>query len=102
MAEIRTTQLRRYRIVPGELEAFVAWWRDLLVPARDAYGYRVEGAWSVPSTDEFVWVVSVAGDAAALEHLDAAWAASPERAVVFAGVPKRVAESVVTVADPIA
>jgi antibiotic biosynthesis monooxygenase (ABM) superfamily enzyme len=100
MTDVRTTQLRRYRIVPGTMDDFVAWWSALLLPARVAFGFRLEGAWSVPETDEFVWTVSAAGDETAFRELDAAWAASPERAKAFEGQPQRVAESVLHLATP--
>lgn len=100
MTAARTTQLRRYRIVPGQLPEFVAWWRARLLPAREAFGFTLEFALAVPETDEFVWAVSVDGDEAALGSLDVAWTASPERATAFEGVPQRVAAHVITVAEP--
>jgi hypothetical protein len=102
MSEERTVQLRRYRIVDGELDAFVAWWRTRLLPARQAFGFRLESALVVPETQEFVWSVSVAGDEAAFGRLDAAWTASPERAAAFEGVPQRVAEMDLRIAVPAA
>jgi hypothetical protein len=91
MSRDRTVQLRRYRVVEGEMDAFVDWWRSRLLPARVAYGFTLECAYVVPETDEFVWAVSAEGDAEAYARLDAAWAASPERAAAFEGVPQRVA-----------
>ena len=102
MSEQRTVQLRRYRIVDGELDAFVAWWRTRLLPAREAFGFRLESALVVPETQEFVWSVSVAGDEAAFARLDAAWTASPERAAAFEGVPQRVAAMDLRIAVPAA
>ena len=100
MSQERTVQLRRYRIVAGELDAFVAWWRSRLLPARVAYGFTLESAYVVPETDEFVWAVSAEGDGAAFGRLDAAWAASPERAAAFEGVPQRVASMDLRIAVP--
>ena len=97
-----TTQLRRYRINPGELPVFTEWWRTRLLPARQAFGFRLEFAVSVPETEEFVWAVSVEGDAAAFAELDAAWTASPERAAAFEGEPKHVAEMDLRLAEPAA
>jgi hypothetical protein len=88
---VSTVQLRRYRIKPGEMEAFVEWWHGL-VPAREQYGFRVIFALVDDSTNEFVWAVSHDGDFDAAEKV---YNASPERAAVFAGVPSRVAESFV-------
>lgn len=100
MSEGRTVQLRRYRIVEGQLDAFVEWWRDRLLPARTAFGFTLESALIVPETDEFVWSVSVDGDEEALARLDAAWAASPERAAAFDGVPQRVTSMDLRIAVP--
>src|SRR5437660_194136 len=100
MTEERTVQLRRYRIVEGELPAFHDWWRSRLLPARLAFGFELETAMIVPETDEFVWAVSVAGDGAAFTALDAAWTASPERAAAFEGVPQRVASMDLRIAVP--
>lgn len=71
-------QVRTYRIKPGQMEAFVALWRDHVVPARAAHGYEVLGAWNDPEDGTFVWVVSHAApdgwDAAEKAYYD-----SPER-----------------------
>jgi hypothetical protein len=100
MSEARTVQLRRYRIVDGELPAFLDWWRTRLLPARQAFGFRLESALVVPETGEFVWAVSAEGDEAAFARLDAAWAASAERVVAFEGVPQRVASMDLRIAVP--
>jgi hypothetical protein len=100
LSEERTLQLRRYRIVDGELDAFVEWWRSRLLPARLAYGFALESALVVPETDEFVWCVSAAGDEQEFAGLDAAWTASPERAAAFEGVPQRVAAMDLRIAVP--
>ena len=100
MSDARTVQLRRYRIVEGEMPVFVDWWRARLLPARQAFGFVLETAFVVPETNEFVWAVSVAGDQAAFTALDAAWTASPERAAAFEGVPQRVASMDLRIAVP--
>ena len=100
MSEARTTQLRRYRIKPGEMPAFVDWWRSRLLPAREAFGFRLEFAVVVPETEEFVWAVSAPGDEAAFAALDAAWTTSPERAAAFEGEPVHVASSDLRIATP--
>lgn len=99
--EGRTIQLRRYRIVAGELDAFVAWWRDLVVPARTAHGFSVEFAYAVPETNEFVWAVSVAGDREAFRAIDERYASSPERAAAFAGQPQRIDTATLTLVEPV-
>jgi hypothetical protein len=100
MSDGRTVQLRRYRIVDGELDAFVDWWRARLLPARVAFGFTLESALIVPETSEFVWSVSAAGDTDAFAVLDAAWAASSERVAAFEGVPQRVAAMDLRIAVP--
>jgi late competence protein required for DNA uptake (superfamily II DNA/RNA helicase) len=88
-------QLRRYQIVPGEMDAFVAWWPGL-VPARQQYGFEVLFALVDGSTNQFVWAVSYEGDETEFDEAEKVYLASPERADMFAGMPKRVAESFVT------
>jgi hypothetical protein len=74
-------QLRTYEIKPGQMEEFVALFRDHLVPLREAYGYEVLGAWNDPEDGTFVWVVGHEApdgwDAAEKTYYDA-----PERASI--------------------
>lgn len=88
---MKTVQLRRYQIVPGEYEAFVSWFDSRMPAVRRGAGFEVEFAYGVAETSEFVWAVSVAGDRAEFERVEAAYAASPERAAAFEGVPDRIA-----------
>lgn len=98
----RTVQLRRYRIVPGELPAFIDWWRERIVPARELHGFQVEFAFAVPENDEFVWAVSVAGDRDAFRAVDERYAASDERRKAFEGQPKRIDTATIAIADRLA
>lgn len=92
-----TVQLRRYELVPGEVDDFVAWF-PAIIPAREKYGFRVLFAYLDREHDEFVWAVSHDGDfEAALETYNA----SPERAAVFAGQPQRVAKMYLAYVDPV-
>ncbi|MFF2493173.1 hypothetical protein [Agromyces sp. NPDC058064] len=88
---MKTVQLRRYQIVPGEYEAFISWFVATMPPVRRATGFEVEFAYGVPETSEFVWAVSVAGDREEFERVEAAYVVSPERAGAFAGIPERIA-----------
>src|ERR1700712_3779693 len=97
----KTVQLRRYQIIEGELDAFLPWWQSRLMTARTAFGYTLEFAYAIPETSEFVWAVSVAGDSASLERLDAAWMASDERKAAFDGVPVRASAQNITLVDVI-
>ncbi len=76
-----TSQLRIYRIKPGEMDGFVALWRDHIVAARAAYGFRVDGAWVTQDGAEFAWVVSHDGPEG-FQAADEAYYASPERAAL--------------------
>ena len=74
------------------MDAFVAWWPSLL-PARKQYGFDVLFAYVDESTNQFIWAVSHDGD---FDVAEKEYLASPERAAVFAGVPKRVDETFIT------
>lgn len=50
-------QLRRYRIKEGKLNQFVEEWRIGVVPLREEFGFTIVGAWSVPETNEFLWMI---------------------------------------------
>ena len=51
-------QLRRYRIKQGRLEQFIMEWTAGVVPLREKFGFTFLGAWSLPESSEFVWVMS--------------------------------------------
>jgi hypothetical protein len=96
-----TIQLRRYELVPGEREAFLRWWQERIVPLRRAHGFDVLFAYLVPDTDEFVWAVSHAGDAAGFEHAEGEYTRSAGRAAAFAGIPQRVKGIKVHLVQPV-
>ena len=74
-------QLRTYRVREGAMDEFVALWRDHVVPAREALGFQVLGAWNDPADGTFVWVVGhEAPDG--WEAVDRAYYGSPERAAL--------------------
>jgi NIPSNAP len=62
------TQVRIYRIKPGELDAFVDEWREHIVPLRRRFGFEVVAAWASEQEDTFIWVVSHDGDFAAADR----------------------------------
>jgi hypothetical protein len=74
---VKRWQLRMYRVVPGELEAFVREWREHVRPLRESLGFEVLGPW-VGEDDRFVWIIGHEE----LEAADAAYYASPERAAL--------------------
>ena len=91
MGAMRTIQLRRYTLVDGEYDAFVAWWEGCMPRVRPAAGFAIEFAYGLPVTNEFVWAVSAEGDEEAFLALEKEYMASDARAAAFAGVPQRVA-----------
>ncbi|WP_157414773.1 hypothetical protein [Agromyces allii] len=90
---MKTIQLRRYTLVDGEFDAFVAWWESTMPTVRPAAGFAIEFAYGVRETNEFVWAVSAEGDRDAFLALEATYLVSPGRAAAFEGVPQRVAVS---------
>ena len=88
---MRTVQLRRYTLVDGEYDAFLSWWKDWMPRVRSEAGFRIDVAYGIPETNEFVWAVSAEGDRDAFLALEEAYMVSDARAEAFAGVPQRVA-----------
>lgn len=74
-------QVRRYRTTEGQLDGFVDAWRDGVIPLRKKFGFTVEGAWSIPETNEFVWVMSYDGPEG-FEAADAVYYESDERSTL--------------------
>jgi len=86
----RTTQLRRYLLVPGTEQDFLLWWADRIVPARADAGFSVDYASFEPESRRFVWATSAAGSREDFLALERDWLASEARAAAFAGEPQRV------------
>lgn len=93
MGGMRTIQLRRYTLVDGEYDAFVAWWEAWMPKVRPAAGFAIDFAYGIRETNEFVWGVSAEGDAESFLAREKEYMASDARAEAFAGVPQRVASS---------
>lgn len=55
-------QLRIYTINRGELQQFAKEWREKVFPLRVQHGFAVEGAWTIESTNQFVWIISMEGE----------------------------------------
>jgi hypothetical protein len=90
-------QLRRYEVVPGELDGLIEWF-PRIVAVREQYGFKVEFAYADRENNEFIWAVSHDGD------FDAAFEVfmeSPERAAAFEGQPKRVDEIHLAMVDTV-
>jgi hypothetical protein len=60
--DVRTQQLRIYRSVPDRFDEFLEVWRELVVPMRRRFGFRIEHAWALREESALVWVVSLPGD----------------------------------------
>jgi hypothetical protein len=58
------------------MDEFLREWREIIVPMREAHGFRVVGAWTIPETNGFVWVISHDGD---FEAADQGYYTSDER-----------------------
>jgi hypothetical protein len=71
-------QIRIYTINKGELLRFAAEWQEKIRPLREKLGFRVVGAWTVESANQFVWVQRYEGDET-WEEMDSAYFASDER-----------------------
>jgi hypothetical protein len=97
---MRTVQLRRYTLVEGEYDAFLAWWYIWMPKVRPAAGFTIDFAYGLRETNEFVWAVSAEGDAEAFLAREKEYMASAARAEAFEGVPQRVAvHNVMLVSD---
>jgi hypothetical protein len=101
MARVKTIQLRRYTLVDGEYDAFLAWWTEWMPRVRAAAGFAIEFAHGIRDANQFVWAVSAPGDADAFLALEAAYLASDARAAAFDGVPQRIAVYDIALVDDV-
>lgn len=99
MARVKTIQFRRYTLVDGEYDAFVAWWNEWMPRVRAEAGFTIEFAYGVRETNRFVWAVGAPGDAEAFRAREQEYLASDARAAAFDGVPQRVAEYDISLVD---
>ena len=58
---IMVTQLRIYTINKGKLDEFVRLWCERVYPLRLKLGFKVDGAWTIKETNQFVWVLRYDG-----------------------------------------
>lgn len=80
---LTVTQLRRYEIEDGQMEAFLPYWRKL-IEQRQKFGFRVVFAYVDETHNEVVWAVEHDGD---FKKAEAAYFHSPERAATLIGAP---------------
>ena len=77
-----TAELRDYVIADGHLEEFVTAWLEGVLPLRQRLGFKVEGAWTVPSERRFIWILAHDAPEEEWQALNDAYYASPERAAL--------------------
>ena len=73
--------MRVYSVKPGAMKAWVAEWRQNVVPLRRKFGFEVIGPWVIEAENKFVWILAHDGDQG-WEAADAAYYASDERRAV--------------------
>ncbi|WP_216896782.1 hypothetical protein [Nocardia alni] len=95
-----TLQLRRYRLTPDTLDAFVHWWLEDLVPIRRAYGFEIRFACITRENAELTWVVEYPGDEAAFTAAEQRYNQWPDRIDAMSRQPvKPTATSAIFVQD---
>ena len=75
------SQLRRYTINRGKMDAFVEAWRAGVYPLRQKHGFTIPGAWVIRERNEFVWILAYDGPEP-WESKEAAYYGSAERAAL--------------------
>jgi hypothetical protein len=90
---VTTVQLRRYRLEPGRMADFLAWFPTIL-PVREQFGFQVVFAYADHALDTFTWAVAHDGDEAAFTEVERVYNASPERAAAFETFPRVITEQV--------
>lgn len=94
-------QLRIYTITPGNLQQFAREWQEKIRPAREKVGFSIPGAWSVPETGQFVWLMEYP-DAAAWEERDRAYFDSDERKAMDPNPARLIAKMEQYFVEPVA
>jgi hypothetical protein len=97
---MRTYQLRRYVVNLGELDAFVDEWVREVVPLRERFGFRIEGAWIVRDEHRFIWLVSYEGDDS-FETASDRYYRSPARAAIQPDPARHLVETATTLMEPV-
>jgi NIPSNAP protein len=71
-------QLRIYTVNKGALAQFTQEWDREIRPVREKLGFRVLGAWTCETTNQFIWLMGYDGPES-WEARDKAYFNSPER-----------------------
>lgn len=91
------TQLRRYQLKPGSVDAFLEAW-GAACAVRAQFGFTVDFAVVDRVNEGFVWAVSVDGD---FEAIDRAYYDSPARAALAVDPASFVAEKWLTMVESV-
>jgi len=83
-------QLRTYTINKGALYDFASEWQRTIKPLRESLGFSVESAWTVPETNQFIWILSYNGPES-WEERDAAYHTSEERKAMHPNPARHIA-----------
>ncbi|HEX6955444.1 MAG TPA: hypothetical protein VF156_11245 [Agromyces sp.] len=98
---MKTIQLRRYTLVDGEYDAFLAWWHEWMPRVRPEAGFTIEFAYGIRESNQFVWAVSAPGDRDAFLAREQEYLVSDARAAAFEGVPQRIAAHDIELVDDV-
>jgi hypothetical protein len=93
-------QLRRYTVKPGELNDWLAEWKEKILPLRAQFGFQVVGSWT-GGADQFVWIIRYDGPLS-WEEADRAYYGSPERKALSPDPARHLAATDTLVMDPTA
>jgi hypothetical protein len=89
-----------YQLHPGVFGDFYAYWKDNIVPAREANGFTILSAWRDVEANGFIWVVRWNGEGS-FEDADAAYYDSPERSKLPKAFGQYIASSEVRMIETI-
>jgi hypothetical protein len=73
-----TVQIRIYTINKGELHQFATEWNSKIRPVREKLGFKILGAWTTETTNQFIWLLGYEGTSS-FEIQDKAYFDSSER-----------------------
>jgi hypothetical protein len=93
------SQLRMYQIAAGKMDEFVGEWRSGVVPLREQFGFRVQGAWVVDGEDTFVWVLRYDGEGS-FADADGSYYTSPERKALQPNPARHIVKQQTWMLDP--
>ena len=84
--------LRIYSIRPGEMEEWIAEWREHVLPLRRRLGFEVLAAWVSDEQSTFTWLLGYDGPQG-LESANDAYYDAPQRAALDPDPARHIAEA---------